>query len=134
MSKEFKYLGPGEQPTEREYNRLLDLVAGLLDSSGVQYYRDSRGVHVRLSPQEPPTIRAFVKATPGATTDVVVYLRKDDSETEVTVVCEIYGGGNLEDAYPTLVDGMPLYVQYDKEADEWKNVTSIYKIGLDCNE
>ncbi len=48
----------------------------------------------------------------------------------VTVSCYIYGGGNLEDAFPTLVDGMPLWVQND--AGTWRNVTSIYKIGVDC--
>ncbi len=76
--------------------------------------------------------RAFVKTTPGATTSVDVYLYEDASDTEVTVSCYIYGGGNLEDAYPTLVDGMPLYVQYDSITSAWKNVTRIDKIGVNC--
>lgn len=78
--------------------------------------------------------RAFVKNTPGATTSVDVYLDKDASAIEVTVECYIYGGGNLNAAYPTLVNGMPLYVQYDGAAGEWKNVTAIYAIGGTCNE
>lgn len=79
-------------------------------------------------------VRAFVKTTPGATTSVDVYLRKDFSDIEVTVECYIYGGGNLEDAFPTLVSEMPLYVQYDSAAGEWKNVTDLYKIAGSCNE
>ena len=74
--------------------------------------------------------RAFVKTTPGATTSVDVYLDEDDSDTEVTVSCYIYGGGNLNGAYPTLVDGMPFWVQND--AGVWRNKTSLYKIGVDC--
>lgn len=75
--------------------------------------------------------RAFVKTTPGATTSVDVYLDNDASSIEVTVSCYIYGGGNLEDAFPTLTDGMPLWIQND--AGTWRNVTSIYKIGVNCN-
>ncbi len=75
--------------------------------------------------------RAFVKTTPGATTSVTVHLDEDGTGPEVTVSCYIYGGGNLEDAYPTLVDGMPLWVQND--AGTWRNVTPIYKIGVDCS-
>ncbi len=52
MSKEKEYIGPGGQPTDLGYNRLIDLVAGLLNSTNVQYYRDSRGVHVRRIPSE----------------------------------------------------------------------------------
>ncbi len=74
--------------------------------------------------------RAFVKTTPGATTSVDVYLDTDATGTEVTVSCYIYGGGNLEDAFPTLVDGMPLWVQND--AGTWRNKTPIYKIGVNC--
>ena len=76
--------------------------------------------------------RAFVKTTPGATTSVDVYLYEDDSSTEVTVSCYIYGGGNLEDAFPTLVGGMPLYVKYDSATSAWKNVTRIDKLGVNC--
>ena len=50
MSKKLPYIGPGEQPTADEYNRLLDLVAGLLNSSGMQYFRDSRGIYTRDAP------------------------------------------------------------------------------------
>ncbi len=76
--------------------------------------------------------RAFVKSTPGATTSVDVHLDVDGTGQEVTVECYIYGGGYLEDAHPTLVDGMPLYVQYDRATSAWKNVTPIYKIGANC--
>lgn len=135
MSELFKHLGHGQQPSAHEYNRLVDAVMGLLHSSGVQYFSDSTGVHARRMPVDiTAPIRAFVKLTPGATTSVDVYLGEDNSDTEVTVSCYIYGGGNLEDAYPTLVYGMPFYVQYDKITKEWKNVTSLYKIAGTCNE
>ena len=74
--------------------------------------------------------RAFVKTTPGATTSVVVYLDTDGTGIEVTVSCYVYGGGNCNAAYPTLVDGMPLWVINDNGT--WRNVTSIYKIGEEC--
>lgn len=99
-----------------------------------QSFRDSRGIHTRRIPDTGnPVIRAFVKTTPGATTSVDVYLREDATGEEVTVVCYVYGTANLNASYPTLVDGMPLYVQYDEYAGEWKNVTRIDKIGEDCN-
>lgn len=46
----FKHLGVGEFPSSSEYNRLLDAVAGLLGSTNVQYFADSKGVHVRRMP------------------------------------------------------------------------------------
>lgn len=50
MSEVFKHLGPGQQPSTSEYNRLADAVEGLLRFTGMQYFRDSRGVHVRRTP------------------------------------------------------------------------------------
>ncbi len=78
---------------------------------------------------------AVVKTTPTGT-DVTadVYLDEDNSNTEVTVTCIIYGGGYLVGAYPTLVYGMPLWVAYDKAAGVWRNVTPLYKIAGSCNE
>lgn len=132
MSK-IDYINPGEIPTGREFNRLIDTVESLLGSTSTQYFRDSRGVHTaRTQTLGEPVRRAFVRITPGATTNVEVYLDKDNSSVEVTVACYIYGGGNLDGAFPTLVDGMPLYVQFDRWKNKWKNVTSIYKIGTGC--
>ncbi|MCD6392442.1 MAG: hypothetical protein J7M40_02935 [Planctomycetes bacterium] len=76
--------------------------------------------------------RAFVKTTPGATTSVDVYLDEDNSSKEATITCYIYGGGDLNGAYPPLVDGMPFWVAY--ENGTWRNVTSFYKIAGSCNE
>ena len=77
---------------------------------------------------------AVVKTTPtGTDVTVDVYLDEDNSDTEVTVACIIYGGGYLVGAYPTLVDGMELWVQRDASGI-WKNVTSLYKIAGSCNE
>lgn len=77
--------------------------------------------------------RAFVKTTPtGATVTVDVYLDVDTIGDEVNVTCYIYGDGYLLDAYPTLVDGMPLYVQYDLATSTWRNVTEIAAINEDC--
>ena len=50
MSDIFKHLGDGQFPSAREYNRLIDAVSGLLDSTNVQCFSDSRGVHVRRMP------------------------------------------------------------------------------------
>ena len=52
MGETFRHLGPGEFPGSQEYNRLLDAVTGLLGASNVQYFADSRGVHVRRIPHE----------------------------------------------------------------------------------
>ena len=52
MDTIFRHLGPGEFPGSQEYNRLLDAVTGLLGASNVQYFVDSRGVHVRKTPSE----------------------------------------------------------------------------------
>ncbi len=65
MSKQLQYLGPGEQPTEREYNKLLDLVVGLLGSTDVQYFRDSRGVHARRLPNNENATQIFQITTVG---------------------------------------------------------------------
>lgn len=134
MSGTFKHIAPGDFPGSVEYNRLVDAVDSILRSSHVQYFTDSRGVHVRPSPPGPlPLRRAFVKSTPGAVTAVDVFLDVDTTGQEVEVECYIYGGGNLNAAFPTLVDGMPLYVQFDVATGKWKNVTSLYKIGADCS-
>lgn len=50
MSEIFKHLGEGQQPSASEYNRLADAVTSLLQSTDVQYFSDSRGVHVRRMP------------------------------------------------------------------------------------
>ncbi len=138
----------GKPETIRKLNLLVDAVKSLQNLNGDIFIRTantSAGTTIRLNIAAVlerimkntgggnDVRRAFVKTTPGATTSVDVYLYEDASNTEVTVECYIYGGGNLEDAFPTLTDGMPFYVQYDPAAGEWKNVTSIYKIGLDCN-
>ena len=69
--------------------------------------------------------RAFVKTTPGATTTLVCFLDVDTTGTQVNVECDIYGGGNLDEAHPAFVDGDPLWVAYNVVAGEWQNVTRI---------
>ena len=78
--------------------------------------------------------RAFVKTTPtGTDVTVDVYLGVDTTGDEVEVTCYIYGGGYLVDAHPTLVDGMPLYVQFDSATGVWRNVNDLLHIGEDCD-
>ncbi len=69
--------------------------------------------------------RAFVKTAPGATTTLVCFLDVDTTGTEINVVCTIYGGGNLNEAHPSFVDGDELWVAFNTIADEWQNVTRI---------
>ncbi len=136
----------GNPETRRMMNELVHAINNALRMTGdgfINVQRSPTGTTLSLSMNElkarfmnfgggNEVHRAFVKTTPGATTSVDVYLDTDASDTEVTVSCYIYGGGNLEDAYPTLVDGMPLYVQYDSATSAWKNVTRIDKIGVNC--
>lgn len=69
--------------------------------------------------------RAFVKTTPGATTTLECFLDIDATGTEVNVECTVYGGGNLDEAHPTFIDGDPLWVAFNVIANEWQNVTRI---------
>ena len=65
MSDTFKHLGEGQFVSAREYNRLVDAVDGLLDSTNVQYIADSRGVHVRRMPTGRHTGFALGRYTPA---------------------------------------------------------------------
>ena len=137
----------GNPDTVRKMNEIIEAGNNLARTTGDGFVIVKHGINgattINLSMNElkarfmnfggaGDAVRAFVKTTPGATTSVDVYLYEDASDTEVTVSCYIYGGGNLEDAYPTLVDGMPFYVQYDHPTSAWKNVTRIDKIGVNC--
>ncbi len=134
----------GKPETVAKMNEIIEAINNLMRMTGDGFVNVQHSINGRtmlsLSMNElkarmmnfggDDVCRAFVKTTPAATTSVDVYLYADDSDTEVTVSCYIYGGGNLEDAFPTLVDGMPLWVYND--GGTWRNVTSIYKIGTDC--
>ncbi len=122
-------MGTEDQPsTLRRHSRDLAVLKTRVQDLERQVSTGTREGGALVSGGRPR--RAFVKTTPGATTSVVVHLDKDGTGQEVTVSCYIYGGGNLEEAFPTLVDGMPLWVY--NHGGTWRNVTSIYKIGVDC--
>lgn len=67
--------------------------------------------------------RAFAKTAPGATTTLVCFLNVDTTGTEINVECDIFGGGNLDEAHPSFTDGDPLWVAFHD--GEWRNVTRI---------
>ncbi len=78
-----------------------------------------------------PVRRAFVKTAPGATTTLECFLAVDTTGTEIDVECDIYGGGNLNEAHPSFTDGLPLWVAYYDGA--WRNVTTISAIDTECD-
>lgn len=57
------------------------------------------------------TRTAYCKNDAGEATTIDCYLDTDETGTEITVTCKIYGGGNLNEAEPYLTDGedMPVY-------------------------
>ena len=73
--------------------------------------------------------RAFCKTAAGAATTIVCYLNTDATGTEVTVNCNIAGGGNLDGALPRLTDGLEITVWND--AGTWKCTTIFQKIDSD---
>ncbi len=123
MNELFKHLGAGEFPSSREYNRLVDAVMALLNSTNVQYFTDSRGIHTRRMPVIEATQlhNAFAKAAAGAGSTIVCYLDSDshDVDDEITVAISIVGGVNLNSALPRLTDGALLTV-WDDEGT-WRN-------------
>ncbi len=66
MNELFKHLGIGELPGSREYNRLVDTVAALLNSTNVFYFADSRGIHVRRMPSKDSVLQLFQITTVGS--------------------------------------------------------------------
>lgn len=108
LNRGFRHLGEGQQPSASEYNRLADAVNSLLQSTDVQYFKDSTGVHVRRQPvgSLAGDVRiAYVKTFPGAGTDVDCYLDIDITGEDVTVTCNISNGSNLNQAMPMLAPG-----------------------------
>ena len=133
MSKQFKYLGPGEQPTEREYNRLLDLVAGLLESTDVQYYRDSRGIHTRRIPDADSSGRVqLAYAKLDAVADILAfdcYLLVDATGDLISVLPTVNTTVTAMTAASVRVnDGTPLAVFRDG-AGQWRTVITFEKAG-----
>ena len=131
----------GKPETQRKLNLLVDAVRSLQNLNGDIFIRAANtpaGTTVRLNIAAVlerimknseggggvGLRRAFVKTTPGATTTLVCWLDVDGAN-EVNVICTIYGGGNLNEAHPSFVDGDELWVTYNAIAGEWQNVTRI---------
>lgn len=75
--------------------------------------------------------KAFVKTTPTTTTTVDCYLNTDATGKEVTVTCEITGGGTkLNEANPRLVDGCMFYVVYDSVDKLWRSLFPFQRINI----
>ena len=131
MSELFKHLGPGQFPSSGEYNRLLDAVVGLLRSTGVQYFADSRGVHVRRMPSSSTLIhKAYAKVAAGAGSTIVCFLDVDATGEEITVNIEIVGGSDLNAALPRLEDGTLITVWNDDGT--WRNAGNPFQTSGPC--
>ena len=131
----------GKPETVRKLNALVDAVKSLQNINGDVFIRAAStpaGTTVRLNIAAVlerimknsggggiALRRAFVKTTPGATTTLVCFLAVDTTGEEVNVICTIYGGGNLNTAHPSFVDGDEVWVDYNVIAGEWQNVTRI---------
>ena len=136
----------GKPETQRKLNLLVDAIKSLQSLNGDIFIRAANtpaGTTVRLNfPAVLERVmknlgssgggtsssilrRAFVKTTPGATTTLICFLDIDTTGEEVNVECTIYGGGNLNEAHPSFVDGDELWVAYNVIAGEWQNVTRI---------
>ncbi len=65
--------------------------------------------------------KAYVRITPGETETVECYLDTDDTGEEITVTCEITGGGaKLNEVMPRLTNGRMFYVTYDSDDELWR--------------
>lgn len=119
MSAIFKHLGQGEFPSSSEYNRLVDIVTGLLRSSNMQYFQDSTGVHVRGLPAsgggEARTAYCTIDA-PDAD-EIDCYLDTDETGNVITVKAYITSGVSLMFALPFLKTHQPILVT--KVGEEW---------------
>ncbi len=134
----------GKLETQRKLNLLVDAVKSLQNLNGDVFIRTANtpaGTTVRLNIAAVlerimkntggdggsgiGLRRAFVSAAPGATTTLVCYLDADGVGSTINVICTIYGGGNLNVAHPSFVDGNELWVAYNTIAGEWQNVTRI---------
>ncbi len=140
MIEEFR---SGHPETRRKLNvlvRVCRIVKALTGDDFIRAHHTDKGLTLRLNIDEVvrriPKYndggrvgiglrRAYVKTAPGATTTLVCFLDVYTTGTQVNVECDIYGGGNLDEAHPTLVDGDPLWVAYNAVAGEWQNVTRI---------
>ncbi len=73
--------------------------------------------------------KAYAKAAAPASGTITCYLDTDATGTEISVVCEVAGGTNLNAALPRLADGDMIAVWYD--VDTWRSVMTFQASG-DC--
>ncbi len=112
MNETFKHIGVGQFPSSGEWNRLVDAVSSLLRSTGVQYFSDSRGVHIRETPTaEPEDDIAYCKAAAPDADEIVCYKTVDITGDEITVKCQIANGSSLKYALPYLNLGQEIQVR-----------------------
>lgn len=135
-----KFTG-GNSLTRRKLNEIVDALNTLEKMKGDPFIQvkgigfaktlalnvDALRPRLRGAGGGTPVFKAFVKTTPGATTDVDCFLSIDATGTEITVTVKIYaGGGNLDTAEPLLEDGDDFLVYND--AGTWRNVTTFFKV------
>ena len=110
-----KKVRPGQRPSASEQNRLIDAATSMLSSNHIQGFVDSTGFHTRRTPIDIAKLAgavrlAYCKTDAGAATTIVCYLDTDATGAEITVECDIAGGGNLNAATPRLTDGLAMPV------------------------
>lgn len=74
---------------------------------------------------------AFCKTDAPASSDITCYLDTDGTGEEITVHCDICGGGTLDSALPHLADGQRISVW--KKDGEWY-CTALFRIANICEE
>lgn len=108
--KRLDKLRPGQTPTAKQYNELIDAVESLRvvrGFNGIEARHTNRGTIIGGSSQLIEPRQSFVKTTPGATSAVEVFLDTDStSALNVTVQCELIGTSALNTATPRLEDGV----------------------------
>ena len=89
-------------------------------------FKNGNGVYVRkIGTTAGTEIRmAFCKTAAGSGNTIVCYLDTDATGEEVTVWCTLIDATNLNECFPTLVDGvgMPVFWDYSYSTPCWRSL------------
>lgn len=119
----FKKYKKGERPSAQEHNRMTSLVSGMAGSWRTNSFNSSEGVHIRRMPttisDEAPLRTAKTTEDAGAKSTILANLVDSNGVEytsgdfhDVTVICNILGGGDLNIALPLLADGTGIIVEF----------------------
>ena len=132
----------GNPEARRKMNEIVDALNNLMRMTGDGFVNVQHGVNgattLSLSMNElrarfmnfggaTQLHKAYAKAAAPASGTITCYLDTDATGTEISVVCEVAGGTNLNAAFPRLADGDMIAVWYD--VDTWRSVMTFQATG-----